>query len=612
VREARELGSPPKASRLTPGALLEELDLQEDRLHYKIVMGAGPNTGWVSVKLKGKDLVVRTEKVPPNKFDPYAILGIPYDATDAVIKSAFRKASVKCHPDRNPDDPEAAEKFRELTRAKEFLLDPLKRLFYNAKHKLIKPKVNTIWWSDWDEIFEEIDAAEDADEDSARVMPNAGPAHSLADVRTDILVMGATGMTGTMACMVLQKDRASRLTWAIAGRDGRKLERLQERFGRGVRFRGAARAETAADLEALARSARVVVDFRGPMYQVGPELAEACMRAGTHYLMNTGDSIFSKALRERLHGAALEVGACILIGAGILNQLAEFGTWYVVKHLREQHGLSTRRVDMYTHAIGQMFSGSMIATGLARDRKQVERETEEGGGPFFLGGVRPGGPRPEDRDAKEATQDPYSGMWAMPTETPEAPCVRCSCGLFDGSQPWGNQFLFKAWTLFPDKLAAEQSLIFGEFARRFYKKNLEEKKLPPQGAGPNERLRQECFLTMVFVAAAEASAASAGGEPPPVVHCVLRAGPGGMADRFEGSATVALEAAACLLDAADSGHMGVLHGGWGTPTWHLTHLAYFERLVAKGFHFKVVDDRPAPDYFKNLVASTLPIGDSGE
>mmetsp|Transcript_31170 Transcript_31170/g.72636 ORF Transcript_31170/g.72636 Transcript_31170/m.72636 type:complete len:216 (+) Transcript_31170:51-698(+) len=59
--------------------------------------------------------------------DIYLLLGVEEDATDAQITTAYRKASRDCHPDKNPDDPNAALKFMQLTRAKDLLLDPMQR-----------------------------------------------------------------------------------------------------------------------------------------------------------------------------------------------------------------------------------------------------------------------------------------------------------------------------------------------------------------------------------------------------------------------------------------------------------------------------------------------------
>lgn len=59
--------------------------------------------------------------------DPYSILGVARSADEAAIKSAYRKLAKQLHPDRNKDNPNAAEKFAEVTRAYDLLMSKEKR-----------------------------------------------------------------------------------------------------------------------------------------------------------------------------------------------------------------------------------------------------------------------------------------------------------------------------------------------------------------------------------------------------------------------------------------------------------------------------------------------------
>lgn len=63
--------------------------------------------------------------------DPYSILGVSKGADEKAIKSAYRKLAKELHPDKNKDNPKAADRFSEITQAYDLLSDPKKRGQYD-------------------------------------------------------------------------------------------------------------------------------------------------------------------------------------------------------------------------------------------------------------------------------------------------------------------------------------------------------------------------------------------------------------------------------------------------------------------------------------------------
>ena len=66
-----------------------------------------------------------------DKKDYYKMLGVQKNATEAELKKAYRKLAMKHHPDRNPDDKEAEQKFKELNEAYSVLSDAKQRSAYD-------------------------------------------------------------------------------------------------------------------------------------------------------------------------------------------------------------------------------------------------------------------------------------------------------------------------------------------------------------------------------------------------------------------------------------------------------------------------------------------------
>ena len=69
--------------------------------------------------------------MPTQKRDYYEVLTVERSASEEEVKRAYRKLAVKFHPDKNPNDPHAEEKFKELGEAYDVLMDPNKRAAYD-------------------------------------------------------------------------------------------------------------------------------------------------------------------------------------------------------------------------------------------------------------------------------------------------------------------------------------------------------------------------------------------------------------------------------------------------------------------------------------------------
>ena len=72
--------------------------------------------------------------------DYYSILEVNQQAGQDEIKKAYRKKALQYHPDRNPDSPQAEEKFKEAAEAYEVLHDPQKRQKLVGMRSILKLK----------------------------------------------------------------------------------------------------------------------------------------------------------------------------------------------------------------------------------------------------------------------------------------------------------------------------------------------------------------------------------------------------------------------------------------------------------------------------------------
>src|SRR5256885_3414820 len=140
------------------------------------------------------------------KRDYYEVLSVTRSASEAELKSAYRRLAVRHHPDKNPDDPQAEDKFKEAAEAYAVLSDPEQRRRYDRfGHAGVSSTAGAAWgapgFSNIEDILGDLFGFGDVFGAGARAGGRRSAAHRGADLRYGLeitLEQAATGMTAQL------------------------------------------------------------------------------------------------------------------------------------------------------------------------------------------------------------------------------------------------------------------------------------------------------------------------------------------------------------------------------------------------------------------------------
>ncbi|KAL8694242.1 MAG: hypothetical protein Q9218_001068 [Villophora microphyllina] len=124
-----------KARKTRARAMGESGNWDDAVRELKAIAESNPSEPGIQKEIHNAEVELKKSK----RKDYYKLLGVEKDASENEIKKAYRKLAIVHHPDKNPDDEHAAEKFKEIGEAYECLSDPQKRARYDSGEDLIDP-----------------------------------------------------------------------------------------------------------------------------------------------------------------------------------------------------------------------------------------------------------------------------------------------------------------------------------------------------------------------------------------------------------------------------------------------------------------------------------------
>jgi DnaJ family protein C protein 7 len=109
-----------KARKTRARAFGQNGEWEECVREFKNILDSNPNESGIANDLRKAEIELKKSQ----RKDYYKILCVEKDAGDLEIKKAYRKLAITHHPDKNPDDEEAADRFKDIQEAYETLSDP--------------------------------------------------------------------------------------------------------------------------------------------------------------------------------------------------------------------------------------------------------------------------------------------------------------------------------------------------------------------------------------------------------------------------------------------------------------------------------------------------------
>ncbi|MDA9659914.1 saccharopine dehydrogenase NADP-binding domain-containing protein [Pseudomonadota bacterium] len=387
----------------------------------------------------------------------------------------------------------------------------------------------------------------------------------------DIIIYGATGFTGKL-CVKYFQSLSTTVTWAMAGRNLKKLRKVAEDNQAKVEILLADSDDVSA-LDNLTSRARVILSTTGPFHRYGSKLVASCVKNHAHYVDITGENFWVKDLIDKHHSEALAKGIRIIPSCGFDSIPSDLGAFFSAKAI----GKPIKRIESF-HSYEGGASGGTLETMFSMGELDLGDDLTN---PFLL--------NPEDSYSDEQMQlssdkvgiskKPKINAWSGPfiMATANTRVVRRTEALLALRQEsYGSDFTYQEHAFHKSWWSAAKSLVLTGLSVLVLLsplKRLVKPFLPKPGEGPSESVQENGWFDCKFIVEADDGTKS-------VFNMNGKGDPG-----YKVTSKLVSECALCLIEDQDTLPGGSEYGGILTSASGLGE-SLIARLKRVGINFE--------------------------
>jgi short subunit dehydrogenase-like uncharacterized protein len=387
----------------------------------------------------------------------------------------------------------------------------------------------------------------------------------------DIIIYGATGFTGKL-CVKYFQSLSTTVTWAMAGRNLKKLQKVAEDNQAKVEILLADSDDESA-LDNLTSRARVILSTTGPFHRYGSKLVASCVKNHAHYVDITGENFWVKDLIDKHHSEALAKGIRIIPSCGFDSIPSDLGAFFSAKAI----GKPIKRIESF-HSYEGGASGGTLETMFSMGELDLGDDLTN---PFLL--------NPEDSYsdkqmqlssdkvgiAKKPEINAWSGPFIMATANTRV-VRRTEALLALRQESYGSDFTYQEHAFHKSWWSAAKSLVLTGLSVLVLLsplKRLVKPFLPKPGEGPSESVQENGWFDCKFIVEADDGTKS-------VFNMNGKGDPG-----YKVTSKLVSECALCLIEDQDTLPGGSEYGGILTSASGLGE-SLIARLKRVGINFE--------------------------